>query len=269
MSRLAFEEVTRVHGHHAVRALDGVSFAIEAGERVAVTGPSGSGKSTLLHLAGALDHPTRGTVRFDGAEVQPRDVDELRSRRIGFVFQQHHLLAHLTAWENVTIPMVPCQPRAAARRDRALELLDSVGLSGRADHLPSQLSGGEAQRVAIARALANDPGLLLMDEPTGELDSATGRVVLELVEDLNLSRGVTVVVITHDPAVARRFPRILALRDGRLVADRQVDDPLEEDLRDFAGSSLGRLLTDDPGDPRLAALSPPQGLSEWLASRKR
>lgn len=271
MSLLRFEAVTRRYAEGRVTALDDVSFTVEAGERVAVVGTSGSGKSTLLHLAGVLDHPSRGWVHLDGAPVDRARADELRGRLLGFVFQRHHLIEHLTAEENVEVPMIPFEASAAARGDRVRSLLERVGLAARGAHFPAQLSGGEAQRVAIARALANGPRLLLMDEPTGELDSATGAAVMELVEELNRSAGVTILVVTHDRAVARRCTRVLSLRDGRVESDRGVRDPLLEDALEFEGSALGRLLTDDGGaeDPRLGRLGVPAELAPWLRTLRR
>jgi putative ABC transport system ATP-binding protein len=200
-----------------VHALRGVSLTVRAGERLAIVGPSGSGKSTLLHLLGALDRPTTGSVRFAGRDVatmSDAELAALRNRDIGFVFQQFHLLSRTSALGNVALPLVYRGVARSERLARAREALDAVGLAARADHRPSQLSGGEQQRVAIARALVSEPRLVLADEPTGNLDTATGREVLNLLRRLNADRGVALVVITHDPEVAALAPRHIRLRDG-------------------------------------------------------
>jgi putative ABC transport system ATP-binding protein len=213
--------VSRLFPRGQVRALRDISFTVEKGDYIAITGPSGSGKSTLLYLSGGLDRPTGGRILFDGAE--PRTAAEwtaLRSRRVGFVFQSFHLLAGLTAVENVEIPMFGVVRGGRERRRRAAGLLDRVGLSHRHHHRVSDLSGGESQRVAIARALANSPDLILADEPTGNLDSDNSAQVLSLLEDLHAREGITLVVVTHDPAVSRRARRVVSLLDGRIVSDR-------------------------------------------------
>ena len=202
-----------------VTILDGVSLEVSARETVAVTGPSGSGKSTLLGLIAGLDRPTAGSIVLDGVEITGLDENalaRLRRDRIGVVFQSYHLIPTLTALDNVAMPLeLAGQPR---RSERARELLDAVGLVDRADHYPSQLSGGEQQRVAIARALALRPQLVLADEPTGNLDSATGAQIIELLLALNREHGSTLVLVTHDKALASRGQRVIALRDGRVVA---------------------------------------------------
>jgi len=202
-----------------VTILDGVSLDVTARETVAVTGPSGSGKSTLLGLIAGLDRPTAGSIVLDGVEITNLDENRLarlRRDRVGFVFQSYHLIPTLTALENVAMPLeLAGRPR---RLERARELLDAVGLVDRADHYPSQLSGGEQQRVAIARALALRPPLVLADEPTGNLDSATGAQIIELLLSLNREHGSTLVLVTHDEALAGRGQRVVALRDGRVVA---------------------------------------------------
>jgi putative ABC transport system ATP-binding protein len=203
-------------GSTTVRALDGVALAIGAGEFVALEGPSGSGKTTLLQLLGALDRPSGGEVLFEGrdlAKLPDRDLADLRLRSFGFVFQQFNLIPTLTAVENVEAKLIP----AGGTRERALELLGEVGLAERSDHLPHQLSGGEQQRVAIARALSVEPRVVLADEPTGNLDTDTGREIIELLAGLAAEHGSTVIVATHDTTLAARAPRRLALRDGRLV----------------------------------------------------
>lgn len=205
-----------------VRALRGISFAIHAGEHVAVVGTSGSGKSTLLNLLGALDRPDRGQIRFEGRDVQTMsdaELAELRNRRIGFVFQSFHLLPRMSAEDNVALPLVYRGVPRRERRRRALAALDAVGLADRTDHRPTELSGGQQQRVAMARALVTEPDLLLADEPTGNLDSTTGDEVMALLDQLHRDHGTALVVITHDQEVAGRAPRQLVLRDGMLVHD--------------------------------------------------
>jgi putative ABC transport system ATP-binding protein len=205
-----------------VTALAQVSVAIGAGEYVGVIGPSGCGKSTLLHVLGSVDVPTSGAVLFDGREVSALPDaarSRLRLRDIGFVFQRFFLLPMLTAFENVELPQAEAGVGRAERAARTRELLDYVGLGRRAGHRPSELSGGEMQRVAIARALANRPRLLLADEPTGELDQATGGGIVALLDRLHTD-GTAVVVVTHDPSVAARTHRLLQMRDGRIVEDR-------------------------------------------------
>jgi putative ABC transport system ATP-binding protein len=204
-----------------VAALREVSLRVDAGEHVAIVGPSGCGKSTLLHLLGCVDTPSSGEVRFDDRDVSTLgdgDRSRIRLDHIGFVFQRFFLLPMLTAWENVELPQAEAGAPAAARRARTHELLDYVGLSHRAHHRPSQLSGGEMQRVAIARAIANRPRLLLADEPTGELDEQTGRHIVGLLERVNAD-GTALVVVTHDQAVAASADRLLRMRDGRIDAE--------------------------------------------------
>jgi putative ABC transport system ATP-binding protein len=208
-------------GGDAVHAVRGVTLEIVAGEYVAIVGPSGCGKSTLLHLIGVVDQPTSGSVTVSGERVdRMRDADatRFRLRNIGFVFQRFYLMPALSAAENVELPMAEAGVDRGDRRARARELLAYVGLASRADHRPSQMSGGEQQRVAIARALANRPALLLADEPTGELDAATGADVIALLARLN-DDGTTVVVVTHDETLARAARRIVRMRDGRIVDD--------------------------------------------------
>jgi putative ABC transport system ATP-binding protein len=207
-------------GGSEVRAVDGVDMQIDTGEFVAVQGPSGSGKSTLLQLLGALDKPTGGTLSFDGRELNDLSESELtkvRSHDIGFIFQGFNLIPTLTAEENVELAMVSLGLERAARRARSVDLLEQVGLASRAKHLPSRLSGGEQQRVAIARALANEPRVLLADEPTGNLDSATADEVVAILARLSVERGVTVILVTHAEEVAVRAGRRLRMRDGKLL----------------------------------------------------
>ncbi len=236
-------DLTRVYGDgEEIRALDGVNMQVMRSELVTVMGPSGSGKSTLLNIIGALDKPTSGTVIVDGENVvEIKDKDTFRAEKVGFIFQLHNLLPTLTAKENVEIPMNG-RLKGGAKRDRAEELLALVGLSDRMDHLPNQLSGGQRQRVAVARALANQPSLILADEPTGSLDSTAGIELMELLRDLNRSEGVTFLVVTHDPAVARQTTRIVVMEDGRIAREDIVGSPIEEDLKSWRHSGLGRRL---------------------------
>jgi putative ABC transport system ATP-binding protein len=204
-----------------VVAVDDVSIAIGAGDHVGVRGPSGCGKSTLLHMLGCVDAPTSGTLLFDGADVSAlsdRARSALRLRHLGFVFQRFFLLPMLTAAENVELPMSEAGVPRDERRGRTRELLAYVGLEARADHRPSQLSGGEMQRVAVARALANRPRLLLADEPTGELDQATGAQIAALLDRVNAD-GTALVIVTHDPELASRARRVLTMRDGRIESE--------------------------------------------------
>ncbi len=212
--------ITRVFPMPAgpVTAVQGVSLRIEPAESVAIWGPSGCGKSTLLHILGCVDTPSSGTLLFENRDVgslPDTERSNLRLRRIGFVFQRFFLLPMLTAWENVELPQAEARVSRDERRRRTAELLDYVGLAHRAHHRPSQLSGGEMQRVAVARALANRPVLLLADEPTGELDRATGEQIAELFDRVQRD-GTAVVVVTHDQAIASRAGRVLVMRDGRI-----------------------------------------------------
>ena len=209
-------------GKTEVRALRGVDLDIEEGEFVAIMGPSGSGKSTLMHLMGGLDQLDGGSLVFDDRDLSEQsrnDLAEFRGQRIGFVFQSFNLIPTLTALENVELPMMY---QGIARKDRlakARRLLELAGIADRAHHRPTELSGGEQQRVAIARALVNDPDLLLADEPTGNLDSKSGRQIMELISDLNEERGMTVIIVTHDPAIARYAPRTIHIFDGKIGSE--------------------------------------------------
>ncbi|QDV45773.1 Lipoprotein-releasing system ATP-binding protein LolD [Stieleria neptunia] len=212
-------QVSRHYDEGKVDALAEATFSIGRGHYVAIVGKSGSGKTTLLNMIGGLDRPTSGEIVYDGQPLDAHsDLDRHRSHNVGFVFQSYYLLPNLTAAENIQIPMFEADYGAAERAERAKRLLDQVGLSGRGNHLPSQLSGGESQRVAIARALANGPQLILADEPTGALDSETGDSILQLLEDLNRNQSITLVVVTHDEAVAARADHQLRLADGRIVS---------------------------------------------------
>ena len=208
-------------GDQIVRALQDVNLTVPGGDYLALMGPSGSGKSTLLHILGCLDRPTAGTYVLDGREVgalPESALAEVRSRKIGFVFQFFHLVPRLTAAGNVELPMVLAGIRPAERRERVAAALGSVGLTDRAAHRPDQLSGGQRQRVAIARATVMGPSILLADEPTGNLDRASGHEIIELIESMNRA-GLTLVVVTHDPEVGQRARRILKLVDGRISSD--------------------------------------------------
>lgn len=219
---LELERVTKEYGEEAlVHALRGVSFSVRRGEMVAIVGQSGSGKSTLLHIMGTLDQPTSGLVRVDGvdaAQLDDREVSSLRAHKIGFVFQQFFLAEHATVRENVADGLLYAGVPAIERFQLADLALERVGLADRADSRPSTLSGGQRQRVAIARAIVGQPAVVLADEPTGSLDSATGASIMELIRELNAS-GTTIVMITHDTALAGQLPRQVRLLDGRIVSD--------------------------------------------------
>ncbi len=236
-------DLTRIYGDgEEIRALDGVSMSVEAGEFLAIMGPSGSGKSTLLNVLGTLDSPTSGKVLVNGQDLSTlRDVDKFRAKTVGFMFQLHNLLPTMTARENVEIPMTGFL-EARARRARAVELLGLVGLADRQNHLPGQLSGGQRQRVAVARALANQPPLVLADEPTGSLDTSAGQELMHLLKELNQSQGVTFVIVTHDPSVARQTQRVLVMADGKIVREDRIGSPLEEDLKMWRHSGLGQQI---------------------------
>lgn len=217
-------DLVRVYtmGDQTVRALDGVSVDIEAGEYVAITGASGSGKSTMMNMLGALDRPSSGTLHIAGEDLLALDADRLaafRNRTIGFVFQQFNLLSRTSALENAALPLVYAGVPAAERKRRAMARLEQVGLANRADHQPNQLSGGQQQRVAIARALVNDPKILLADEPTGALDSQTSEDIMAIFDQLNRD-GITIILVTHEQEVADHARRQLVFRDGRIVEDR-------------------------------------------------
>ncbi|MFX0575142.1 ABC transporter ATP-binding protein [Nocardia nepalensis] len=224
---LELTDITKEYriGEQTVRALDGISLRIESGEFTSIIGPSGSGKSTLLHLLGALDTPDSGSIRFQGEEISGLDDDrqsEFRRHRVGFIFQFFNLLPTLTAWENVAIPRLLDGTGLRKAKPQALELLDRVGLSDRADHRPGELSGGQMQRVAVARALIMDPPLILADEPTGNLDSKTGASILKLLGDI-AGNGNSVVMVTHDMGAIEYCDRVITLRDGQIGSNDKVD----------------------------------------------
>ena len=245
------EEIHKIYdsGEIPVHAVRGVSLEILQGEFVALMGASGSGKSTLMNLLGCLDRPTRGRYLLDGIDVSQLDRNELadiRNQKIGFVFQGFNLLARTTALENTELPMMYGLHRRSSRemRTRALRSLEIVGLSDRADHFPNQLSGGQQQRVAIARALANDPGILLADEPTGNLDSKTSVEVMGVFQKLN-EQGITIIMVTHELDIARYCKRNLILRDGALVRDEAVRDRLHaaEEMKKLQDAEAAAKLT--------------------------
>jgi putative ABC transport system ATP-binding protein len=216
-AEVTVEHVSRRYG--SVQALTDASLHAGPGEMLAITGRSGSGKSTLLNLIGGLDQPSSGRVLIDGHEIW-REPSAPRHRRnlVGFVFQQHFLLANLSASANIEVALIGAGIRRAERRERALELLDEVGLADRAAHLPAELSGGERQRVALARALANEPRLLLADEPTGAVDSITSQLILDLLAELRARRGMTVIIVSYDPQVGEQADRMLTVTDGVTAA---------------------------------------------------
>jgi ABC-type lipoprotein export system ATPase subunit len=247
---IEIKDLTRVYGDgEEIRALDGVCLQVKHGELLTVMGPSGSGKSTLLNMIGALDKPTSGEIMIDGKNlVKIRNKDKFRSQSVGFVFQLHNLIPTLTARENVEVPMMG-QKNIFARRKRSKELLELVGLGDRMRHLPNQLSGGQRQRVAVARALANNPALILADEPTGSLDTEAGRALMGLLHDLNQSQNTTFIVVTHDPAVARQTNRVIVLEDGKIFREDIIGSPIEEDLKMWRHSGLGRRFVEgDDGE---------------------
>ncbi len=211
-------------GDTAVHALDGITLKIEKGEFIAIIGPSGSGKSTLMNILGCLDTPTEGTYIFEDKDMSKLNDDQLaiiRNRHIGFVFQNFNLLPKLTALENVELPLIYAGKKGLSRRNRAVEMLNSVGLGDRINHRPSELSGGQQQRVAIARALSTDPPIILADEPTGNLDTRSGREIMEILKELNQG-GKTIILITHDIDVANQADRNVHIQDGKIVKDEKV-----------------------------------------------
>lgn len=214
---------TYTRGVEELQVLKGITLHVETGDFVAIIGPSGSGKSTLMNTIGLLDVPTSGNYVLDGVStsgLSDNKMAELRNKKIGFIFQQFNLLPRLSALENVELPLIYAGLGGSERKQLALDMLDSLGMKSRAGHRPSELSGGQQQRVAIARALVSKPSLLLADEPTGALDSKTGKEVLELMLELN-QKGNTIVLITHDPGIAEHASRVVAIRDGELISDHR------------------------------------------------
>ena len=229
---------TYTMGDVDVHALRGVSLTINEGEFVAIMGASGSGKSTTMNIIGCLDRPTKGTYILDGQDVSELSKDEradIRCQKIGFIFQGFNLLSRTSALENVELPMLYLGVPTAQRDQRALEALAAVGLEGRAQNHPNQLSGGQQQRVAVARSLVNNPALILADEPTGNLDSRTSIEVMEIFQRLNRERGITLVLVTHEPDIAQYAQRIVVFKDGKIKKDYQIDEPRDaaEELRNL------------------------------------
>jgi putative ABC transport system ATP-binding protein len=217
------ERLEREYPDGSVKALRSLDLEIRRGEFVAIMGPSGSGKSTLLNLLGGLDQPTAGRISYNGVALEkPWQLDELRAKHVGFIFQAFYLLPTLSACENVQVPMFEGPLSPPERRKKAVALLERVGMGHRLDHLPTMLSAGERQRVAIARSLANDPLVLLADEPTGNLDSTNGEAILQLFDQLHRDNGVTLVVVTHSEEVGHRAKRLIRLRDGGIIEDKVV-----------------------------------------------
>ncbi len=224
MSMIPLKDIYKIYnvGGEEVRALDGVDVTIKENEYLAIMGPSGSGKSTLMNMIGCLDTPTSGIYEFEGEMVNEMDDNQLasiRNRKIGFVFQTFNLLPKATAQHNVEIPLIYGNVRRDQRQSMAAGALESVGLGDRMHHKPNELSGGQRQRVAIARALVMQPSLILADEPTGNLDQSVGSEIMELLSGLNREQGATILLITHDMAIARKCPRVVSLRDGKIVGD--------------------------------------------------
>lgn len=220
------ENVEKVYtlGSISVNALRGLSLEAEKGEFIVIMGPSGSGKTTILNLIGTLDKPTKGNVYIEGKDLtslKEGELTEIRRHKIGFIFQFYNLIPVLTAIENVELPMIFIGVPKKEREKRAQELLETVGLAGRGDHRPDELSGGEQQRVAIARALANRPSIILADEPTGDLDTKSGTEIMTILRDLSKREGVTVIAVTHDQTVSKMASRILNVRDGKIIEDKR------------------------------------------------
>ena len=245
MPLMRAENITRLYPDGSVTALRGVDLSIYEGDCIAILGKSGSGKSTLMHILGGCDDPSAGVVYWRGEPVRGQEAwRRLRSGSIGIIFQEFLLLPALTALENVEMALFGKGYSAEARRMRATELLESVGLGARLDHLPANLSGGERQRVAIARSIANNPQLLLADEPTGNLDSVNSEAIVELLLDIQRTQGTALVIITHDESIAARCPRRVVIKDGAIVEDRRVD------------ATNARETAPSPADKRAEVLEP-------------
>jgi len=244
MPLVELRNVSKIYrlGEEEIRALDDVSLDIDEGEFISIIGPSGSGKSTLMHILGCLDSPTHGTIKLDGVMIQDasaRQLAAMRNRKIGFVFQFFNLLPKLTVLQNVELPMIYSGVSGRERVQRAMAALESVGMSNRAKHRPSQLSGGQQQRAAIARALVNDPRIIFADEPTGNLDSHTGEAILQLFRSLSEQKR-TIVLVTHDPEIAAVTPRRIEIRDGKIAIKV---DPALAGLAEEGNTEAGRALS--------------------------
>ncbi len=243
-------DLVKIYGDgEEIRALDGVNLTVKRGEFLSVMGPSGSGKSTLLHVLGALARPTSGRVLISGQDLaRVKNLDRFRNETVGFIFQLHNLIPTMTALENVEVPLHEQRMSSKERHRRAKEVLELVGLGDRLSHLPNQLSGGQSQRVAVARSLVNQPSLVLADEPTGELDSVNSREIIDLMHDMNRRLSTTFIIVTHDPAVARRTERILIMEDGCIARQDIIKDPYTQDLKMFRDSPLGQALLEGEED---------------------
>jgi putative ABC transport system ATP-binding protein len=277
--RLDHVHKTYVMGETLVHALRGVSLTIKEGEFVAIMGASGSGKSTTMNIIGCLDRPTRGTYILDGQDVSELSKDEradIRSRKLGFVFQGFNLLSRTSALENVELPMLYAGVETNERHQRAMEALASVGLEGRENNHPNQLSGGQQQRVAVARALVNRPALILADEPTGNLDSRTSIEVMEIFQRLNRERGITLVLVTHEPDIAEYAERVVVFKDGRIKKDFQIAKrrdaakelrnlpPIEDDEEDEADRDEALLDSDSTALDRGSSPTVREGVESLL-----